>query len=98
VREYWSLWIDFWARAGHDRALARWQSERYRTWRALIRDLVAAGVESGELRAVDPDEAAIDIVALIDGLGVQAFFELGHVTPAAARRRLTAAIRERLAP
>jgi AcrR family transcriptional regulator len=98
VREYWSLWIDFWARAAHDRALARWQSERYRTWRALIRDLVAAGVESGELRAVDPDEAAIDIVALIDGLGVQAFFELGHVTPAAARRLLTAAIRERLAP
>src|SRR5919112_5262192 len=81
VREYWSLWIDFWARAGHDRALARWQSERYRTWRELIRDLVAAGVESGELRPVDPDEAAVDIVALIDGLGVQAFFELGQVTP-----------------
>ena len=90
VREYWSLWIDFWARAGHDRALARWQSERYQSWREHIRDLVAAGV--------DADAAAVDIVALIDGLGVQAFFELGHITPAAARRRLTAHIRERLEP
>ncbi len=98
VREYWSLWIDFWARASHDRALARWQSERYRTWRELIRGLVAAGVETGELRALHPDEAAVDIVALIDGLGIQAFFELGHVTPAAARLRLAAAIRERLEP
>ena len=98
VREYWSLWIDFWARAAHDRTLARWQSERYRTWRELIRGLVAAGVEAGELRPVDADAAAVDIVALIDGLGIQAFFELGHVTPAAARRRLAEAIRERLQP
>jgi hypothetical protein len=47
---------------------------------------------------VDADAAAVDIVALIDGLGIQAFFELGHVTPAAARRRLAEAIRERLQP
>ncbi len=98
VREYWSLWIDFWARATHDRELARWQSERYRTWRELIRGFVAAGIEAGEFRDVDPDEAAVDIVALIDGLGIQAFFELGHITPTAARRRLAAAIGERLAP
>jgi len=47
---------------------------------------------------VDADAAAVDIVALIDGLGVQAFFELGQLTPAAARRRLAEAIRERLPP
>ena len=98
VREYWSLWLDFWARAAHDPALARWQSERYRTWRQLIRDLIAAGVESGEFRPLDPEAAAVEIVALIDGLGIQAFFELGQVTPATARRRLGAAIRERLLP
>ena len=98
VRDYWTLWIDFWARAAHDRALARWQSERYKTWRELIRDLVAAGVETGEFRPLDADAAAVDIVALIDGLGIQAYFELGHITPAAARRRLEEALRERLMP
>jgi AcrR family transcriptional regulator len=98
VRDYWTLWIDFWARAAHDRALARWQSERYKTWRELIRGLVAAGVEAGEFRPLDADAAAVDIVALIDGLGIQAYFELGHVTPAAARRRLEEAIGERLLP
>ena len=55
-------------------------------------------MESGEFRRLDPDAAAVDIVALIDGLGIQAFFELGHITPAAARRRLGAAIREQLLP
>lgn len=94
MREYWSLWLDCWARAAHDAALSEWQSERYASWRALVERVVAEGVRAGELRAADPAATATDLVALLDGLAVQAFFERSELTPATATERWRSAVRE----
>jgi AcrR family transcriptional regulator len=98
VRDHWRIWLDFLARAAHDVPLAESQSERYRDWRRLLRDLIAEGIARGELRAVDPDAAAVDLVALVDGLAIQAFFVLGDVTPEGARRHLADAVAHRFSP
>jgi AcrR family transcriptional regulator len=98
VRDYWSLWLDHWARAAHDPALAEWQFERYRAWRELTTGLVEEGVERGEFRPVDTPVVAAELIALIDGLAIQAFFETSGLTPAGARGVFHAAVRARLPP
>lgn len=98
VREYWSIWLEHWARAPHDPALAAWQSRRYRTWREVVAGLVDEGVTSGELGAVVPADVATELVALIDGLALQAFFSRSDLTPRAARMRFRVAVRERVCP
>ena len=96
LREYWALWLDHWARAAHDPRLAKWQSQDYAAWRELVAGLVAEGIEQGEFRPVDALAVATDLVALIDGLALQAFFQVGGVSPDEARARFRAGVQERL--
>lgn len=95
AREHWRLWLDFWARAAHDPEMAAWQQERYDTWVALHESLIRDGVAAGELTAGDPARAAVELVAIVDGLGVQVFSH-GTLVPAEGRRRYAAAVRTRL--
>jgi AcrR family transcriptional regulator len=74
---YWRLWLDYWARAAHDRRLAAWQADHYREWRAAVEEAIAAGMASGELRRGDPAPLAFEITALIDGFMVQALLADG---------------------
>jgi len=96
LREYWALWLDHWARAAHDRSLASWQSQDYAAWRELIAGLVTEGIEHGEFRPVDAVALAADLVALMDGLALQAFFQVEGVSLDEARARFRAAVQERL--
>lgn len=68
----WRLWIEYWARASHDLELAELHSERYVEWRSSFAAIIEEGVGTGEFRALDPDSAALSLVALLDGLGLQA--------------------------
>ena len=96
VRDYWSLWLDHWARAVHDPQLAEWQGERYDAWRELAAGLIREGMQAGELRRVDPSAVARELMALIDGLALQTFLTPSRLTHAQARRLFAAATRERL--
>jgi AcrR family transcriptional regulator len=98
MREYWTLWLDYWARAAHDRGLADWSAERYRIQAGIVADLLAEGVAAGELREVDPTQFATELSAIMDGLGVQAYFPWSELTPHAANERIEAFLRERLLP
>ncbi len=46
--QYWTLWLDHWARAAHHPNRASWQAQDYRSWRELIAALVAEGVARSE--------------------------------------------------
>lgn len=96
--EYWRLWLDYWARAAHDPALAAWHSERYRVWRGVVESLVARGVERGEFRPVDARAIAVELVALLDGLVIQAVFDGSEVSLSEARERLRTVIELHLLP
>jgi TetR/AcrR family transcriptional regulator, transcriptional repressor of bet genes len=57
-------------------ALARAQRLTYRAWRGRVADLLHEAQEAGVLRAdVDCRSAAAALVALVDGLAIQATFE-----------------------
>ena len=57
-------------------ALARDQRLTYRAWRTRIAERLTEAQERGDVRSgVDPDAEAAALVALVDGLAVQATFE-----------------------
>lgn len=93
-RVEWRIWLAFWGRAFADRALAAEQRRRYRVWRGLVRDLLAAARRAGEVRAdVSPAREADALVAFIDGLGLQATLEPRRLTRAVQLRMVDAFLR-----
>jgi TetR/AcrR family transcriptional regulator, transcriptional repressor of bet genes len=70
------VWFAFLGLALTRPALARAQRVTYRAWRDRIADRLYAAQESGDLRAdVDCAAEAAALVALVDGLAIQATFE-----------------------
>ncbi|MRH93455.1 TetR family transcriptional regulator [Nocardia sp. SYP-A9097] len=67
----WQLWIEGWSASLRNpelRAVIRTLDNR---WRAVITDLVALGVASGEFTTSDPRGVAWRLTAMLDGLAVQ---------------------------
>ncbi len=67
----WLLWLDFWALAARNPRVAELRRTADERWRDLISSLVRSGQEAGEFRAVDPDDFAIMLDALLDGCAIQ---------------------------
>ncbi len=68
----WTLWMEMWVRARRDTGVRDAYFRLDRRQRKLIADIVREGQESGEFdRDVDPDEFALALSGLMDGLGVQ---------------------------
>ena len=87
----------FWGRAAGDPALAAEQKRRYQGWRALVRAILEQAKTDGDLAAkLDANREADAIVALIDGIGIQASFEPRRL-PASAQLEMVDGYLERLA-
>ncbi len=70
------VWFAFLGLALTRPALARAQRLTYRAWRGRVADLLSEAQKRGELRAdVDCGAEAAALVALVDGLAIQATFE-----------------------
>ena len=68
----WTLWIELWTRALRDANVAQKREALDRRWRNTISDIVRAGQKSGHFdRSQDPDEFALRVAALMDGLVIQ---------------------------
>ncbi len=71
--------LDFWAASRGTKSEDRYNQsclESFRTYRLLAADVIREGQAAGELNpAVDADATAVMMVAAIDGLGVQIFFD-----------------------
>jgi AcrR family transcriptional regulator len=78
----WRVWLAFWGVAWTSPALAEEYRARYGLWRRAIRHLLGEAARLGETRpGLDLGQAADRVVALIDGLGLQACYEPGVLTP-----------------
>jgi AcrR family transcriptional regulator len=78
----WRIWLSFWGRAIHDAALAAEQARRYEEWRGLVRALISDAQRADELRKqLSAEREADALVALIDGIGIQATLEPHRLTP-----------------
>ena len=73
VEEYdWSLWIEVWSRALHDDATRAARQRFDDRWRELIATVIRAGQATGEFAgAHNPDQVALTLATLIDGLALQ---------------------------
>jgi AcrR family transcriptional regulator len=76
-----ALWIDFWARAARDPALASLTVRLYDGWRREIADAVRDGQSAGAFdREADPDAFARGYAAAADGLATHVVLHRGTVT------------------
>lgn len=82
IDDEYVLWIEVWSRSRHDAALAKSRHEMDVRWRGSIAEVVADGQRQGEFDPdVDPDDFALELSALIDGLAIQVVLNDDHVTP-----------------
>ncbi|MEO7127108.1 MAG: TetR/AcrR family transcriptional regulator [Nakamurella sp.] len=88
--EHWKLWLDFWTLAAHLPHYSDWQSQEvYRDLHALAADLLTRGFDDGSLPGViDPERQAIEYIALMDGLVIQAYLPGSRLTSVQARALL----------
>ncbi len=79
----WTLWMEMWVRARRDESVREAYFRLDRRQRKLIADIVREGQEAGEFSVdADPDEFALVLSGLLDGLGVQATLGQPDVSPA----------------
>ncbi len=82
------VWFAFLGLALTRPVLARAQRVTYRSWRDRVAEYLSAAQRDGAIRAdVDPAAEAAALVALVDGIAVQASFEPRRF-PAARQRAL----------
>jgi AcrR family transcriptional regulator len=67
----WLLWLDLWAQSVRLPEVASVRQKFDERWRETIIELVVAGQEAGEFGPVDPDDFAVALSALLDGLAIQ---------------------------
>ena len=78
----YTLWMEFWVRARRDHRVRENYFRLNRRERDLIAGIVREGQATGEFsQDADPDEFAMTISALMDGLGVQVTLGEPDVTP-----------------
>ena len=65
------LWMEIWTRALRDRSTRRARRRLDQRWRKQIAEVIRDGQRSGEFGEADPDDAALVLASLIDGLAVQ---------------------------
>jgi AcrR family transcriptional regulator len=79
----YTLWMEIWVRARRDPSVRSSYFRLDRRQRALIADIIRDGQQSGQFSAkVDPDDFALALSGLMDGLGVQVTLGQPDVTPA----------------
>ncbi len=80
----WLLWLDLWAQSVRLPEVAGVRQKFDERWRETIIAQVLAGQEAGEFGPVDPDDFAVSLSALLDGLAIQIALGDPSVTPGRA--------------
>ena len=83
----WTLWVELWARALRDDDAAVKRAALDRRWRTTIADIVREGQRAGDFdKDVDPDEFALRLGALMDGLAIQMLLDDPDIDAVKMRR------------
>jgi AcrR family transcriptional regulator len=77
----WLLWLDMWARSPRDPDVARDREAMDRRWRETIADIVRTGQARGEFARIDPDDFALRLSVMLDGLSIQVILGDPDVPP-----------------
>lgn len=97
-RDFWTVFIEFWGEALHDRRLAAVNRQAYARARRLIGVALARGRATGHVRRVNPEEAAAVVLGLLDGLSLQLTFDRRLMTLSRAARLAETVLARYLTP
>lgn len=98
-REGWLIWTEYWRAALRDPSLLADSADLAGRWRAIIESIVQAGITSGDFQVDGPvDDAVAEILALVDGFGVQLMVGDQALDASRAVEIATAAARRALRP
>jgi AcrR family transcriptional regulator len=81
-----ALWVELWTRSLRHPEVARVRAEFDARWRRIIADVVREGQATGEFGPADPEDFAVALSALLDGLAVQLVLDDPSVDPGRALR------------
>jgi AcrR family transcriptional regulator len=85
AREAWLVWVEYWRASARDRELRSGSAAIYARWRTLVSGILTDGRVAGDFRSdLDTDQAAIQVLALLDGVGVPIVLEHPGMTSARA--------------
>ncbi len=70
-RSSWTLWLDFWTLAARNPEVAGLRQRDDERWRDMVSSVVVDGQQAGEFRVAEPDNFAILLCSLLDGLAIQ---------------------------
>ena len=86
----WRVWLAFWGSAATSTSLQAEQHQRYREWRGLLKRVLAT---AQQLSAdIDLDRLVDQIVALVDGFGLQGVLDPQDPQPEQLASRLNGAV------
>jgi AcrR family transcriptional regulator len=89
----WRVWLAFWGSAATSTSLQAEQHLRYREWRGLLKRVLVAAQHDGQLSAdIDLDQLVDQIVALVDGFGLQGVLDPQHPQLEQLASRLNGAV------
>jgi TetR/AcrR family transcriptional repressor of bet genes len=89
----WRVWLAFWGSAATSTNLQAEQHQRYREWRGLLKRVLVTARQDGQLPAgIDLDRLVDQIVALVDGFGLQGVLDPQDPQPEQLTSRLAAAV------
>ncbi len=77
----WRLWISFWARAANNDAVNKRQSEAYAEARSRWAQFIVKAQDNSDIcKTINPKDEGKNVMALLDGLGVQSMVGKGALT------------------
>lgn len=85
----WRVWLAFWGSAATSTSLQAEQHQRYREWRGLLKRVLATARLSA---GIDLDRLVDQIVALVDGFGLQGVLDPQDPRPEQLASRLNGAV------
>lgn len=71
-RELWLVWLEFWNRASRTPELSPLHNELYGRWRCEVAGILNTGIDAGRFHWHDTELVAKQLLAVIDGLAVNA--------------------------
>lgn len=74
-REFYQVYLDYLSLGSRNQLFGTTNTAFYGQCRELGRSMVEQGIREGSFRKVDPDEAAMVVRALVDGLCIQWIFD-----------------------